>query len=43
MENTKLLVKEVSQAVGYEDDHVFMRRFKKYVGKTPKEYRMGRM
>lgn len=43
LENTKLLVKEVSQAVGYEDDHVFMRRFKKYVGKTPKEYRMGRM
>lgn len=39
LKETKLKVKEVSANVGYEDDHVFMRRFKKYVGKTPGEYR----
>lgn len=39
LKETTLRVKEVSIAVGYEDDHVFMRRFKKYVGKTPGEYR----
>lgn len=39
LRETKLRVKEVSAAVGYEDDHVFMRRFKKYAGKTPGEYR----
>ena len=33
------LVKQVSEAVGYEDDHVFIRRFKKYTGKTPGQYR----
>jgi len=36
---TDMLVKEISQAVGYEDDHMFMRRFKKYTGKTPGQYR----
>lgn len=36
---TNMLVKEISQAVGYEDDHMFMRRFKKYTGKTPGQYR----
>ncbi|MBQ8639034.1 MAG: helix-turn-helix transcriptional regulator [Lachnospiraceae bacterium] len=39
LRETTMLVKEVSQAVGYEDDHVFMRRFKKYVGMTPGQYR----
>lgn len=39
LKESQLRVKEVSVAVGYEDDHVFMRRFKKYVGKTPGEYR----
>ncbi len=37
--NTSLLIREVSQMVGYEDDHVFMRRFKKYTGQTPGQYR----
>lgn len=36
---TNMLVKEISQAVGYEDDHMFMRRFKKYTGRTPGQYR----
>ncbi len=40
LKETGLLVKEVSVAVGYEDDIVFTRRFKKYVGKTPGQYRM---
>lgn len=40
LKETDMLVKDVSVAVGYEDDHVFMRRFKKHVGKTPKQYRL---
>lgn len=39
LSDTKMRVKEVSLAVGYEDDHVFIRRFKKYAGKTPGQYR----
>lgn len=39
LKTTTLKVKDVSAAVGYEDEHVFMRRFKKYVGKTPGQYR----
>ena len=39
LKETDLLIKEISLAVGYEDDHVFMRRFKKYTGKTPGQYR----
>ena len=39
LKTTSLKVKDVSAAVGYEDEHVFMRRFKKYVGKTPGQYR----
>ena len=39
LKTTLLKVKDVSVAVGYEDEHVFMRRFKKYVGKTPGQYR----
>lgn len=39
LRTTDMRVKEVSMAVGYEDDHVFMRRFKKYTGKTPGQYR----
>ena len=31
LKTTSLKVKDVSAAVGYEDEHVFMRRFKKYV------------
>ena len=33
LKTTSIKVKDVSAAVGYEDEHVFMRRFKKYVGK----------
>lgn len=36
---TNMLIREISVAVGYEDDHVFTRRFKKYTGKTPGQYR----
>ena len=39
LRTTDQLVKQVSEAVGYEDDHVFIRRFKKYTGKTPGQYR----
>lgn len=39
LRETDGLIKEISLAVGYEDDHVFMRRFKKYTGKTPGQYR----
>lgn len=40
LKETQLLVKEISIAVGYEDSNVFTRRFKKYVGKTPGQYRI---
>jgi YesN/AraC family two-component response regulator len=33
-----LSVKEVSFAVGYNDESYFCRRFKKVFGKTPKQY-----
>lgn len=36
---TNMKIREISSAVGYEDDHMFMRRFKKYTGKTPGQYR----
>ena len=37
--DTDMLVKDVSKAVGYEDERVFMRWFKKMYGVTPKQYR----
>lgn len=47
MEQAKILlrqtnsqIKEISHQVGYEDSRVFMRRFKKYTGMTPGQYRM---
>ena len=39
LKNTDMRIKEISFQVGYEDDRVFMRRFKKYTGVTPGEYR----
>ena len=39
LSDTDLLVREICQRVGYEDDHVFIRRFKKYSGKTPGQFR----
>lgn len=39
LEETKLHIKEVGVQVGYEDQRVFLRRFKKYTGKTPGQYR----
>ncbi len=39
LRRTDMKVKEISLAVGYEDDHVFMRRFKRDVGKTPAQFR----
>ena len=32
-------IREISCSVGYEDDRVFLRRFKRYTGVTPGEYR----
>lgn len=37
--SSNMLIREISLAVGYADDHVFTRRFKKYTGKTPGQYR----
>lgn len=42
LRETNMQVKEVSQAVGYGDARVFMRRFKKYTGKTPLQYKSGK-
>lgn len=39
LRNTNMLVREISLAVGYLDDRVFLRRFKKYTGMTPGQYR----
>lgn len=39
LRTTDMAVKEISLAVGYEDDHVLRRWFKDYTGKTPKQYR----
>lgn len=40
LRQTNLQIKEISHRVGYEDSRVFMRRFKKYTGMTPGQYRM---
>lgn len=39
LRETDMAVKDIRAAVGYEDDRVFQRRFKKYTGKTPRQYR----
>ena len=39
LKNTDMRIREISFQVGYEDDRVFKRRFKKYTGMTPGEYR----
>lgn len=39
LRTTDMLIKDISSAVGYEDNHVFIRRFKNYTGKTPGQYR----
>lgn len=39
--SSDMRIRDISFAVGYEDDRVFMRRFKKYTGMTPGEYRRG--
>lgn len=39
LRNTNMLVKEISNAIGYEDDGSFTRRFKKHTGMTPGQYR----
>ena len=39
LQSTDMLIKDVSLAVGYEDDFVFRRWFKKYTGMTPGQYR----
>lgn len=37
--SSDMMIREISIEVGYEDDYVFTRRFKKYTGKTPGQYR----
>lgn len=39
LKESDMKVNEISQAVGYEDAHVLIRRFKKFVGKTPGQFR----
>lgn len=39
LHSTRITVRDISAAVGYEDDHVFMRRFKQVFGQTPTQYR----
>ena len=39
LQDSDMLVREISLAVGYEDEHVFNRRFKQYTGSTPGQYR----
>lgn len=39
LRETSLPIKEVCIQVGYEDPRVFLRRFKKYTGRTPGQYR----
>ena len=39
LRHTDKKIRDISMKVGYEDDHVFTRRFKKYTGKTPGQYR----
>ena len=39
LRQTELQVKEISSLSGYEDVRVFLRRFKKYTGMTPSQYR----
>lgn len=38
MENTSMKIYEISEAVGYENPQYFSSIFKKYTGKTPREY-----
>lgn len=43
LETTNLSVKEIAFSVGFIDEIHFMKTFKKFVGKTPTEYRQERM
>lgn len=38
--NSPMSVREISEALGFSDQHYFSRIFKDFTGKTPKEYRM---
>ena len=39
LRETNMLIGDITLAVGYEDAHVFRRRFKQYTGMTPGQYR----
>ena len=39
LRETDLLNKDISSAVGYEDVGSFIRRFRKQIGVTPRQYR----
>ncbi len=38
LEQGNLLVKEVAEKVGFEDQYYFSKRFKEYFGVSPKNY-----
>lgn len=42
LEETSLSVLEISNAVGYENDSFFRRKFKERFSVTPKQYRMNK-
>lgn len=39
LENGQLQIQEISRYVGYEDNNYFVKKFKKVMGMTPREYR----
>ena len=39
LDSTNMTIKEIGIAVGYYDESAFFRRFKRYAGMTPGQYR----
>lgn len=42
LENSQLLIQDISRYVGYEDNNYFTKVFKSVIGVTPQEYRKGK-
>lgn len=41
LKNSDIKISEIAKQIGYNDNQYFYRVFKKYMGKTPIEYRLG--
>ena len=39
LENSKLSIKEISEAIGYKDPYYFSKLYKKYYGISPSKHR----